>query len=256
MCLPKIWQASIRPFKFTVMMWSNSSSGMSKNGVGEFTPAPFTKMSTRLNLASTSASSFCRPVLDVVSHGKNSALPPSLAILSSRFCALAASRPTSATVAPAAARPSAISPHNSPVPPMTTATLPLSENSSAGVFINISEVPAPALAHLMGEGGHRPVRVQALSLHPRAAAAHRLFHFLARGHAGVAGRGRGQRAVRRAVIHGLLRVVEFEKTEMQAAGKTVAAADAVQNFQIRIFLGSRKIFRRARESRSSRSSSR
>ena len=77
MCLPKIWHASIRPFKFTVMILSNSSSGMSKNGVGEFTPAPFTKISTRPNLASTSASSFCKPALEVVSHGKNSALPPS-----------------------------------------------------------------------------------------------------------------------------------------------------------------------------------
>src|ERR1039458_5814425 len=78
MCLPKTWQDSTTPFKFTVMMRSNSSSGMSKNGVGEFTPAPFTKMSTRLNFFSTSASSCCRPDLEVVSHEKNSAFPPPL----------------------------------------------------------------------------------------------------------------------------------------------------------------------------------
>src|ERR1035437_8960062 len=81
MCLPKIWHASTRPFKFTVMILSNSSSGISKNGVGEFTPAPLTRMSTRPNFASTSAKSFCKPALEVVSHEKNSALPPPLADL-------------------------------------------------------------------------------------------------------------------------------------------------------------------------------
>ncbi len=35
-----------------------------------FTPAPFTKTSTWPNLASTSARSFCNPILDVVSQGK------------------------------------------------------------------------------------------------------------------------------------------------------------------------------------------
>ena len=51
----------------------------------------------------------------------------------------------------------------------------------------------------------------------------------------VAGRGGSQRTVGRAVFHGFLRVVEFEETELQAAGETVAAADAVENFQFGIF---------------------
>src|ERR1035441_994788 len=38
MCLPKIWHARTSPFKFTIIILSNSSSVMSKNGVGQFTP--------------------------------------------------------------------------------------------------------------------------------------------------------------------------------------------------------------------------
>ena len=54
---------------------------MSKNGVAEFTPAPFIKMSTLPNLATRSAKSFCKLSLEVVSAEKNSAVPPPLAIL-------------------------------------------------------------------------------------------------------------------------------------------------------------------------------
>src|SRR5665213_992910 len=74
-----------------------------------------------------------------------------------------------------------------------------------------------------------------LPLHTRAAAAEGFFHFFARRHARVAGRGRGQRAVRRAVFNGFLRVVEFEETELQSAREAVAAADAIKNFEFGIF---------------------
>src|ERR1700677_4993221 len=213
MCRPKIWQPRISPFKFTLMILSNSSSVMSKNGVGEFTPAPFTRMSTRPSFARTSPSSFCKPAREVVSHEKNSALPPSFAIFSKRALALASSRPTRAVTAPAAAKPSAIAPHSSPVPPMTTATLSLSENNSAGVFMILF----------------------CLALNPRTAAAKGFFNLLARGHRSVARRRRGQRAVGGAIFDGLLGVIEFEETKLQSAGKTVAAADAVQDFQLGIF---------------------
>ena len=142
MCRPKIWHASIRPFKFTEMIRSNSSSEMSKNGVGEFTPAPLTKMSTRPNFASTSVSKLFQPGLGSGVAGKIQPGRPLWMILSSRAFALAASRPTSATAAPARAKPSAIAPHNSPVPPMTTATRPCSENNSADVFIKMIFVSA------------------------------------------------------------------------------------------------------------------
>ncbi len=68
-------------------------------------------------------------------------------------------------------------------------------------------------------------------MHPRAAAGESFLHFLARGHARVARRGRSQRAVRRAVFNRLLRVVEFHETELHAGRKAVAAADAVKDFE-------------------------
>ena len=101
MYLPNTWQAKSSPFTLTLMMRSNSSAGMSKNGVAELTPAPFTSTSTAPNFATTSASSFSNAALEVVSHGKKSDLPPSFVIASIRVFALFASRPTSATVAPA-----------------------------------------------------------------------------------------------------------------------------------------------------------
>ena len=75
---------------------------MSKNGVGEFTPAPFTKMSTRAELLQTlRPASFCSAAFEVASHAKNSACAAALGSRRVRVCAFAASRPTSATVAPA-----------------------------------------------------------------------------------------------------------------------------------------------------------
>ena len=58
-------------------------------------------------------------------------LPPTPAIVSRRVLALSALRPTRTTSAPAPARPSAMAPQSSPVPPMTTATLPDSEKSDS-----------------------------------------------------------------------------------------------------------------------------
>src|SRR5581483_3333389 len=141
MYFPNTWQANINPLRFTVRIRSISSAGMSKKGVAEFTPAPFTSTSTAPNFATTSASSFSSAVFDVVSQEKNSDFPPSLAIRSIRPFALVTSRPTSATVAPALANASEMAPHNSPVPPITTATLPLRENNSAGFFMLVRIVP-------------------------------------------------------------------------------------------------------------------
>ena len=78
-------------------------------------------------------------------------------------------------------------------------------------------------------------RFAKLSLDARAGAFHQFFNFLFRRHGSVAGRGHGQRAVRRAVIHGLLRIAGGHQTVDQAGGKTVAAADTVENFQVGIF---------------------
>src|SRR5690242_13224978 len=79
----------------------------------------------------------------------------------------------------------------------------------------------------------KPIAI--LPHHARAAATESFFNFLTRSHARVTGRCRGQRAVRCTVFDGFLRVVKFKETKLQSAGETVAAADAVENFQFRIF---------------------
>src|SRR6267378_2182911 len=75
-----------------------------------------------------------------------------------------------------------------------------------------------------------------LPLYAGAAAADGFFHFLACGHACVAGCGRSESAVRRAVFNCFLRVVEFHETELHAGRKAVAAADAVEDFEAGILL--------------------
>ena len=112
-------------------MRSNSSSLMSKNGVAELMPAPLTTTSTRPLRSSTASSRPCVSALLVASAEWNHALPPAAAIVSRRALALSALRPTRTTSAPAPARPSAMAPQSSPVPPMTTATLPDSEKSDS-----------------------------------------------------------------------------------------------------------------------------
>src|SRR5437763_356381 len=67
--------------------------------------------------------------------------------------------------------------------------------------------------------------------HAGSAAGEGLFNFLARGHRGVARRGRRKRTVRRAVLDGLLGVVEFEETQWQTRRETVAAADSIEKLQ-------------------------
>ena len=51
--LPKICEAKSTALRLVLRILSNSSSSMSKIGVGEFTPAPFTRMSTFPDFART-----------------------------------------------------------------------------------------------------------------------------------------------------------------------------------------------------------
>src|SRR5580658_6247129 len=74
-----------------------------------------------------------------------------------------------------------------------------------------------------------------LTLYSCTASAHGFFHFFARGHTGITRSGGGQSAVGRAVIHCLLRVIEFQETELQATGKAVTTADAVKDLKLGIF---------------------
>ena len=84
------------------------------------------------------------------------------------------------------------------------------------------------------------------------AAADDFFDFLAGDHRGVAGSGGGERAVGGAVFDGFLGVVEFQETELHAGSERVAAADAVEDFEIRDICGTRGTCRRARGWRTSR----
>src|ERR1039458_2818970 len=69
-------------------------------------------------------------------------------------------------------------------------------------------------------------------LHPGAAALDQRLDFLERRHRCVAGRGHGQCAVGRAVLHSLLRIVELEQAINQPAGEAIASTDAIQNLQV------------------------
>src|SRR5258706_9090886 len=133
---PNTWQPKNTLLRLTRRIRSNSSSVISRNGVAELTPAPFTTTSTRPARCSTAARRASSAGLLVASAAWNHARPPLASMLARRAAAFCSLRPPITTSAPAPARPSAIAPHNSPVPPMTTATLSLRENS---VFRNSAE---------------------------------------------------------------------------------------------------------------------
>src|SRR6266446_3548761 len=61
---------------------------------------------------------------------------------------------------------------------------------------------------------------------------HHLQNFLQSRHTRISRSGHGQRAVRRAALHGPLRLASRQKTINQAGSKGVSAADAIQDFQI------------------------
>src|SRR5437016_6399362 len=73
-----------------------------------------------------------------------------------------------------------------------------------------------------------------LPLHARPAAFHQFLDLVLGRHRGVAGRRHRERAVRRAVIDRLLRIARGHEAVNEAARKTVAASDAVEDFEVRI----------------------
>ena len=129
-CLPNTWQPKNTPLRLTRTIRSNSSSAMSKNGVAELTPGAVDDDVHAAGALKDSAEQRFELALcwslrrRETSRGRR---PPRSCRAwpwpSPRF----GRRCT--TSAPAPASPSAIAPHSSPVPPMTTATLPESEKS-------------------------------------------------------------------------------------------------------------------------------
>src|SRR5688572_3623928 len=128
-----------------------SSSEISRKGVGELVPAPLrTMVKDPTSFATRSMSAFL-----VTSAAMKRASPPAAWIAATRFSALAGSRPTRTTFAPARAKPSAMAPQSSPVPPVTTATSPARENcSSKKRLMRLS--PPPSAANYRTPAGGSP----------------------------------------------------------------------------------------------------
>ena len=83
--------------------------------------------------------------------------------------------------------------------------------------------------------------MQELSYDTCPSASHELFDFLAGCHRSVA-RGRGGKcAVGCSVFNGLLRIIEFEKTEREPACETVPAPYAIEDLQLWVFAALEKL---------------
>src|SRR4051812_28581994 len=88
-------------------------------------PEQFTRMSIRPNCAATAAIILRQSSSLPISTGKNAASDPSFSISAIAFFALASFCAAIAILAPASARPFAMPSPMPPLPPVTTATLPL-----------------------------------------------------------------------------------------------------------------------------------
>ena len=105
----------------------NSSSSISRTGVGELTPAPLIRMSARPHWLRTSSRRASRAARLPTSAAIKRDFPPLSEMEARRAAAFSSLRPTRTASAPACANPSAMAPQSSPVPPITIATLPSSE---------------------------------------------------------------------------------------------------------------------------------
>src|ERR1017187_3389390 len=125
--LPNTWQARNTLVKSMFRMRCHSASVISKNGVPEFTPAAFTRISTWPKRARTAVRACSRLVLLVASQHTPMAAHPSAWMDCARASAPSLLTSRMATPAPAFASPVAIAPAMTPPPPMTTAAWPVSE---------------------------------------------------------------------------------------------------------------------------------
>ena len=134
---PKTWIGSTVPVKLRPTTPSRASRGTLKKvsspktvASGRLPPAQLTSTSTRPQLPSNVCRAASRLSSSRTSAGKVIAPWPADSICCATCCAFCARRPSTATRAPAAARPRDIAPPSTPVPPVTTATFPSSENCS------------------------------------------------------------------------------------------------------------------------------
>ena len=92
--------------------------------MGLFPPAPFRRMSTVPNFSRMVSRAASRLALSRTFAPTAMAVPPSLVISSTTFCAASTLRSQTATFAPLAARAFANSEQRTPPPPVTRATFP------------------------------------------------------------------------------------------------------------------------------------
>src|SRR5882762_9692644 len=111
-----------------------------------FVPALFTRMSRRPHWSSVDLTSALTDVSSATSTGIASACPPSWRTAAADFDWL---RPATTTRAPAAARPWAMPSPMPPLPPVTTATLPLRSNIGPSECI----LPEVVRRNVMAERG-------------------------------------------------------------------------------------------------------
>src|SRR5690606_27702038 len=115
-------------FRLTSMIRSHSPRAGSNNGVLLLTPEALISVSTRPPHCSTFSNSRSRSSRFVASAAIGTAVPPFEAILAHTASAFSMLRPTTATFEPARASASDMAPPSTPLPPITTETVPVRSN--------------------------------------------------------------------------------------------------------------------------------
>ena len=124
MCLPKTWHASISPFKFTVMISVNLLLGDVEKRRRRIHARAVHQNIHAAELRQHVGQQLLQAGLGGRVARKKFRLAAALGDFVQPLLGLGRVAADNGTAAPAVAKPSAISPHNTPVPPMTTATLP------------------------------------------------------------------------------------------------------------------------------------
>ena len=129
---PNRWPSRNGAVRLTAMVRSQSAVLSSASGGRRLTPAQLTRMSGGPNAAAAASAARSTSGRSARSALTQPASPPAARSASAARPSLSASRATSTTLAPASASARAISSPIPELPPVTTATRPSSEKSSAG----------------------------------------------------------------------------------------------------------------------------
>src|SRR5215468_2951786 len=124
--------------RLTSITWRHSASDSSCGTLRMLIPALLTRMSSRPRRATVSATILRHWVSSATLTSSTTVLTPSWASSAAAASAFLTLRPAMATVAPAWARPRAMPRPMPPLPPVTTATLPVrSKSFMAGSLLSV-----------------------------------------------------------------------------------------------------------------------